>query len=59
MKVLDLIKNLQEMYNYYGNVEVITTELSDVMDICEPNDTKEIKGVDGIPCGEGAIVLKI
>lgn len=59
MKVLDLIKQLQEMYNYYGNVDVITTELDDVQLICEPDDTKEIKGVDGLPCGEGCIILKI
>lgn len=59
MKVLDLIKQLQEMYNYFGNVEVIATELEDAMDICEVDDAKEIKAVEGLPCGEGCIVLKI
>lgn len=59
MKVLDLIKRLQEMYTYFGNVEVITTELDDVTLICEPHDTKEIKAVDGLLFGEGCIVLKI
>ena len=59
MNVLDLIKQLQEAYAKYGNVEVVTTELEDVNLICEEGDTKEIKGVDGIPCGEGCIVLKI
>ena len=50
MKVFNLINALQKQYNYYGNVNVIVSEL---------DDTKEIKGVDSIPCGEGAIVLKI
>ena len=59
MKVFNLINALQKQYNYYGNVNVIVSELDDVQLICEPDDTKEIKGVDSIPYGEGAIVLKI
>lgn len=59
MKVLDLITKLQKAYQHYGNVDVITTELQNTMDICEPDDSREIEDVDGIPCGEGAIVLKL
>lgn len=59
MKVLNLIKELQELYSYYGNVDVVVTELDDVQLICEPNDIKVIKSVDGMPCSEGVIVLKI
>lgn len=59
MKVLDMIKKLQDAYAQYGNVEVIASELEEVWDICEEDDAKEIKGIDGIPCGEGCIVIKI